>query len=97
MKVHPTVKKTQRKMEKKQQKSALLSAKPAEFSLTLHSDVHDKALIRKFPLAVKGYDYGDKNKEVLGAGGVVVLFYDFVLADGCASPRSILKSCWSSD
>ncbi|KAK4279945.1 hypothetical protein QN277_011639 [Acacia crassicarpa] len=71
--------------------------KPAEFSLALHSNVHDEALIRKFPLAVKGYDCGDKNKEVLGADGGAVLFYDFVLADGCASPRSILKSCWSSE
>ncbi|XP_028778053.1 S-adenosylmethionine decarboxylase proenzyme [Neltuma alba] len=69
---------------------------PAEFSLALHTDMHDEALINKFPLAIKGYDCGEKNKEVLGAGGSV-LFYDFVQADGCASPRSILKSCWSSE
>lgn len=71
--------------------------KPAEFSLALHSDVHSDVFMNKFPLAVKGYDCGDRNIEVLGSGGGAVLFYDFVIADGWASPRSILKSCWSSE
>lgn len=69
---------------------------PSEFSVALHSNMHGEKLFDKFPLGIKGYYCGDRCNEVLGAGGAVV-YHSFVRADGSASPRSILKCCWSSE
>ncbi|XP_027349063.1 S-adenosylmethionine decarboxylase proenzyme-like [Abrus precatorius] len=69
--------------------------RPAEFSVALHIDMHGEKL-DKFPLDIKGYYCEERSNEVLGAGGAVV-YYSFSLADGCGSPRSILKCCWSED
>ncbi|KAJ1435432.1 S-adenosylmethionine decarboxylase [Sesbania bispinosa] len=68
---------------------------PAEFSIALHIDVHGEKL-DKFPLDIKGYNCAERSNDVLGDGGAVV-FYSFVRIDGCASPRSILRCCWSED
>ncbi|MED6168788.1 hypothetical protein PIB30_014306 [Stylosanthes scabra] len=69
---------------------------PSEFSVALHSDMHSEKLFEKFPLDIDGYYYEERSKEVLGDGGAVV-FHSFVRADGSASPRSILRCCWSSE
>ncbi|XP_002525956.2 S-adenosylmethionine decarboxylase proenzyme [Ricinus communis] len=67
---------------------------PTEFSIALHSNiVHDE--LKFFP-DVKGYSCGGRNYEVLGKGGSII-YYSFERIKGCASPRSILKCCWSED
>ncbi|KAG4922823.1 hypothetical protein AAZX31_18G259200 [Glycine max] len=69
---------------------------PAEFSVALHIDMHGEKL-NKFPLDIKGYYCGERSTEELGVGGAVV-YQTFVQGcDGSASPRSILKCCWSED
>jgi len=68
---------------------------PAEFSIALHIDMNDEKL-DKFPLEVKGYYCGERSNEALGEGGAVV-YRSFVRNDGCSSPRSTLKCCWSED
>ena len=70
--------------------------KPAEFSVAVHTDVCGEALTSKFPLDTKGYCCRERTTEELGAAGDV-LYFSFVRADGSASPRSILKFCWSED
>ncbi|TKY64988.1 S-adenosylmethionine decarboxylase proenzyme [Spatholobus suberectus] len=67
--------------------------RPAEFSVALHVDGGN---LDKFPLDIKGYYCGERNNEVLGVGGAV-MYRTFVQGDGSASPRSILKCCWSED
>ncbi|XP_061362083.1 S-adenosylmethionine decarboxylase proenzyme-like [Gastrolobium bilobum] len=69
---------------------------PAEFSVALHIDMLGEKPVDKFFLDIEGYYCGERSNEVLGAGGAVV-YHSFVRADGCASPRSILKCCWSED
>ncbi|CAK8540871.1 unnamed protein product [Lathyrus sativus] len=68
---------------------------PAEFSIALHIDMNGEKL-DKFPLEVKGYNCGERSNEVVGEGGAVV-YRSFVRNDGCASPKSTLKCCWSED
>ncbi|XP_058736523.1 S-adenosylmethionine decarboxylase proenzyme-like [Vicia villosa] len=68
---------------------------PAEFSIALHIDMNGEKL-DKFPLDVKGYYCGERSNEVVGEGGAVV-YRSFVRNDGCTSPKSTLKSCWSED
>ncbi|KAK7340765.1 hypothetical protein VNO77_21478 [Canavalia gladiata] len=68
---------------------------PSQFSVALHIDM-DGEKIDKFPLDIKGYNCGERSYQVLGADGAVV-FRSFVQGYGCASPRSILKCCWSED
>ncbi|KEH17677.1 S-adenosylmethionine decarboxylase proenzyme [Medicago truncatula] len=68
---------------------------PAEFSVALHIDTNGEKL-DKFPLEVKGYNCGERISEVLGEDGAVV-YRTFVRNDGCTSPRSTLKCCWSED
>jgi S-adenosylmethionine decarboxylase len=68
---------------------------PAEFSVALHIDMNGEKL-DKFPLEVKGYNCGERSNEVLVEGGAVV-YRTFVRNDGCTSPRSTLKCCWSED
>ncbi|XP_057436238.1 S-adenosylmethionine decarboxylase proenzyme-like [Lotus japonicus] len=68
---------------------------PAEFSVALHMDMHGEKL-DKFPLDIEGYYCDKRGTEELGAGGAV-MFHSFVRVDGCASPKSILKCCWSED
>ncbi|XP_031279288.1 S-adenosylmethionine decarboxylase proenzyme-like [Pistacia vera] len=70
--------------------------KPAEFSVSLHSDIVGEELATKFPVDLKGYAIGEKSFEVLGNGGSQI-YYSFTRADGSSSPRSILKCCWSED
>ncbi|KAK7273221.1 hypothetical protein RIF29_14270 [Crotalaria pallida] len=69
---------------------------PAKFSVALHIDIHGEKLVDKFPLNIDGYYCGQRINEVLAAGGAVG-FHSYIRADGCASPRSILKCCWSED
>lgn len=69
--------------------------RPAEFSVALHIDKHGEKL-DKFPLDIKGYYCGESSCEELGVGGAVV-YHTFVQGNGSASPRSILKCCWSED
>ncbi|CAJ1836696.1 unnamed protein product [Sphenostylis stenocarpa] len=69
--------------------------RPAEFSVALHIDMHGEKL-DKFPLDVIGYYCGERCTEELGEGGAVV-YQTFVQGDGSASPRSILRCCWSED
>ncbi|KEH21806.1 S-adenosylmethionine decarboxylase proenzyme [Medicago truncatula] len=68
---------------------------PAEFSVALHIDTNGEKL-DKFPVEVKGYSCGERINEVLGEDGAVV-YRTFVRNDGCSSPRSTLKCCWSED
>lgn len=69
---------------------------PSEFSIALHSDVVGEELGDNFPLNVKGYSSYGGNQESLGKGGSMV-YYNFVNTGGCASPKSILKGCWSTE
>ncbi|KAL1361061.1 hypothetical protein HN51_006430 [Arachis hypogaea] len=69
---------------------------PSEFSVALHNDMHGEKLFNKFPLDIDGYYCEERSNEVLGAGGGAVVYHSFVRADGSASPRSILRCCWSS-
>lgn len=69
--------------------------RPAEFSVALHIDMHGE-MLDKFPLDIKGYCCGERSFEELGVGGAVV-YQTFVQGDGSASPRSILRCCWSED
>ncbi|KAK7295583.1 hypothetical protein RJT34_18493 [Clitoria ternatea] len=69
---------------------------PAEFSVALHVDT-DAERLDNFPLNIKGYSCRERSDEELGGGGGV-MYCTFVRADnGCASPRSILRGCWSSE
>ena len=71
--------------------------KPSEFSVALHADIAGEQLETKFPLVeLKGYSCWEQNCEELGNGGSII-YYTFGMADGSASPRSILKCCWSED
>lgn len=71
--------------------------KPTEFSVALHADVAGEQLETKFPLVdLKGYSCREQDYEDLGNGGSII-YYTFARADGSASPRSILKCCWSED
>lgn len=65
---------------------------PAEFSVALHADV----LGTDYAMELKGYSCGVMNYQMTGSGGEVV-YYSFVKAEGCGSPRSILKGCWRED
>ncbi|KAF2313724.1 hypothetical protein GH714_012973 [Hevea brasiliensis] len=69
---------------------------PTEFSIALHSEVLHDELGKKLALDVKGYSSGGRNHEDLGKGGTII-YESFVRSKGCASPRSILKCCWSED
>ncbi|XP_044478982.1 S-adenosylmethionine decarboxylase proenzyme-like [Mangifera indica] len=69
---------------------------PAEFSISLHSNVVGEELAAKFPVDLKGYAIGEQSFEVLGNGGSLV-YYSFIRAHDSSSPRSILKCCWSED
>ncbi|XP_022759325.1 S-adenosylmethionine decarboxylase proenzyme-like [Durio zibethinus] len=70
--------------------------KPTEFSVCLHSDINGDDLGQRIPLHVSGYCCEERSFELLGNGGSVI-YYSFVGADVCVSPRSILKCCWSED
>lgn len=69
---------------------------PTEFSVALHSDMVRDELESKFPLDLKGYLCDGRNHEMLGEGGSII-YQSFVRTGGCASPKSILKCCWSED
>ncbi|KAJ9147431.1 hypothetical protein P3X46_029595 [Hevea brasiliensis] len=69
---------------------------PTEFSIALHSEVLHDELGKNLALDVKGYSSGGRNHEDLGKGGTII-YESFVRSKGCASPRSILKCCWSED
>ncbi|OIW05452.1 hypothetical protein TanjilG_12043 [Lupinus angustifolius] len=69
---------------------------PAKFSVALHIDMHGANLVDKFPLDINGYYCGQRSNELLAEGSAVA-YHTFFRADGCASPRSILKCCWSED
>uniref|UniRef100_A0A2N9FUU5 adenosylmethionine decarboxylase n=1 Tax=Fagus sylvatica TaxID=28930 RepID=A0A2N9FUU5_FAGSY len=70
---------------------------PTEFSVALHTDIAEMELGTKFPLDLKGYHCGEKSYEVFGLGAGSLTYHSFVKAESCASPRSILKCCWSED
>ncbi|XWS75394.1 hypothetical protein CRYUN_Cryun01aG0083100 [Craigia yunnanensis] len=70
--------------------------KPTEFSVSLHADVNGDGLPHRIPYHVNGYCCEERSFELLGNGGSVI-YYSFVGADVCLSPRSILKCCWSED
>jgi len=72
---------------------------PTEFSVALHTDIAEMELGGKVPLELKNYQCGEKSYdyEVLGLGGGSLTYHSFVRAESCASPRSILKCCWSED
>lgn len=80
---------------------------PREFSVSLHSNSVGAKLDTMFPLDLKGYSCMVKGTEALGNGGSLI-YYSFARAEGMespestgkegsASPRSILKCCWSED
>lgn len=69
---------------------------PSEFSVALHSTLVGEEIGSKFPLDLKGYSCGEKSYEVLGMGGTLI-YYSFIKGGDAASPRSILKCCWSED
>ncbi|CAO2825466.1 unnamed protein product [Amaranthus hypochondriacus] len=72
----------------------LVCFQPNEFSLAVHCDDHDKLLESDLKnLGVDGYYSECKHYEELGDSSAVI-YYQFVKADSCGSPRSILKSCW---
>ncbi|XWS46426.1 hypothetical protein CRYUN_Cryun14cG0065600 [Craigia yunnanensis] len=70
--------------------------KPTEFSVSLHADFNGDDPGHRIPRYVNGYFCEEKSFELLGNGGSVI-YYSFVGADVCVSPRSILKCCWSED
>ena len=70
---------------------------PTAFSIALHADSAEMELGTKFPLDLKEYHCGEKSCDVLGLGGGSLTYYSCVRAESCASPRSILKCCWSED
>ncbi|XP_061947022.1 S-adenosylmethionine decarboxylase proenzyme-like [Populus nigra] len=69
---------------------------PTTFSVALHSNIKGAELRAKFPLDVEGYSGGGGNYEMLGKGGSII-YHSFARTGGSASPRSILKCCWSED
>uniref|UniRef100_A0A6M2EIE7 S-adenosylmethionine decarboxylase proenzyme n=1 Tax=Populus davidiana TaxID=266767 RepID=A0A6M2EIE7_9ROSI len=69
---------------------------PTKFSVALHSNIKGAELRAKFPLDVEGYSGGGGNYEMLGKGGSII-YHSFARTGGSASPRSILKCCWSED
>ncbi|GMI74048.1 S-adenosylmethionine decarboxylase [Hibiscus trionum] len=71
--------------------------KPSEFSVSVHVNVNGDDLGRRIPCSVDGYCCEKRSFEQLGNGGSVI-YYSFVGADICVSPRSIQKWCrWSED
>ncbi|OAY57012.1 S-adenosylmethionine decarboxylase proenzyme [Manihot esculenta] len=74
----------------------LVCFEPTEFSIALHSGLLHDELGKKLSLDVKGYCCGERNYEELGKGGTII-YQSFVRNNDCASPRSILKCCWSED
>jgi S-adenosylmethionine decarboxylase len=66
------------------------------FSVALHSNIKGAELRAKFPLDVESYSGGGGNYEMLGKGGSII-YHSFARTGGSASPRSILKCCWSED
>ncbi|CAK7335165.1 unnamed protein product [Dovyalis caffra] len=74
----------------------LVSFEPTEFSIALHSNIERDELGAKFPVDLEGYSCGGGSYEMLGKGGSI-LYHSFARTGGCASPRSILKYCWSED
>nr|QHI08408.1 S-adenosylmethionine decarboxylase proenzyme [Acer palmatum] len=72
--------------------------KPNEFSVALHTEIAGEEVETKFPLVnLKGYSCREQDSVELGNGGSII-YYSFAKADdGSASPRSILKCCWSED
>ncbi|KAK6279692.1 PREDICTED: S-adenosylmethionine decarboxylase proenzyme [Theobroma cacao] len=70
--------------------------RPTEFSVSLHADVNGDVLDHRIPLDVNGYCCEERRFDVLGNGSSVI-YYSFIGADVCVSPRSILKCCWSED
>uniref|UniRef100_A0A2P2JAB6 S-adenosylmethionine decarboxylase proenzyme n=1 Tax=Rhizophora mucronata TaxID=61149 RepID=A0A2P2JAB6_RHIMU len=74
----------------------LVCFEPTDFSVALHSNISGDKLGSKFPLDVKGYCCNGRSSEVLGKGGSII-YHTFVRTGGHASPRSVLKCCWSED
>ncbi|KAM3755388.1 hypothetical protein ACB098_02G037000 [Castanea mollissima] len=70
---------------------------PTEFSIALHADIAEMELGTKFPLDLKEYHCGENSSDVLGLGGGSLIYFSYVRAESCASPRSILKCCWAED
>ncbi|XP_021290437.1 S-adenosylmethionine decarboxylase proenzyme-like [Herrania umbratica] len=70
--------------------------KPTEFSVSLHADINGNVPEHRIPLDVNGYCCEERRFDVLGNGSSVI-YYSFIGADVCVSPRSILKCCWSED
>lgn len=70
--------------------------KPTEFSVALHLNIDGKESTVNSPLDLKGYCCEGINHEVLGNGGTIT-YHTFARTGGCASPKSILKCCWSED
>lgn len=69
---------------------------PTEFSVSLHIDSNGVNHGLRIPLYVNGYCCEERSLELLGNGGSVI-YYSFIGADVCISPRSILKYSWSDD
>ncbi|KAK8635576.1 hypothetical protein V6N13_004309 [Hibiscus sabdariffa] len=70
---------------------------PVEFSVSLHVNVNGDSLGCRFPCSVNRYCCEKRSFELLGNGGSVI-YYSFVVADMCVSPRPIQKWCrWSED
>ncbi|CAI9096353.1 OLC1v1032473C1 [Oldenlandia corymbosa var. corymbosa] len=69
---------------------------PSEFSIAVHADVASVPVELTRALDLKGYSLGEDCYEELGLGGSVV-YQKFVRTGSCASPRSILKCCWSDE
>ncbi|CAL1390777.1 unnamed protein product [Linum trigynum] len=80
---------------------------PAQFSVSLHCDpavVDDgdemgMMMVMKFGLMdLKAYYCEGNNCEVIGEGGGIVCYHNFVRKNGLGSPTSILmRGCWSED
>jgi len=68
---------------------------PSEFSIAVSADVACKSLEKTCYLNVEGYNFREKSAEELGNDGSVV-YQKFVRAEGCGSPRSVLK-CWKEN
>ncbi|KAJ8774918.1 hypothetical protein K2173_019922 [Erythroxylum novogranatense] len=69
---------------------------PSEFSIAVHVNTLDMELEAKCQLHLKEYFCDVRSYEMLGKAGSII-YYDFLRTASPASPRSILKCCWSED
>ena len=69
---------------------------PNEFSISVHADISGKLLKQNCLLDIKGHCCEERSNEELGMGGSI-MYHRFVKTLGLASPRSILKCCWTEE